>query len=66
MKSIRNQAIQDMASAGVQTFYILQEKAILEFMSEDSSLKVDFRRFNGGHYDKRTLLVELEEDNLLL
>ena len=66
MKSIRNQAIQDMASVGVQTFYILQEKAILEFMSEDSSLKVDFRRFNGGHYDKRALLTEIEEDNLLL
>ena len=65
MKSIRNQAIQDMASVGVQTFYILQEKAILEFISEES-FRVDFRKFNGGHYDKHALLAELEEDIQLL
>lgn len=56
MKSIKNQALQDMRSSGVPTIYILQEKEILEFISEDSSIKVDFRRFNGGHYDKSNLL----------
>lgn len=66
MKSIKNQALQDMRSSGIPTIYILQEKEILEFISEDSSIKVDFRRFNGGHYDKSNLLTEIEEDNQLL
>lgn len=56
METAKSQALKDMTSVGVITSFIINEKAILEFISEDLSLKVDFRRFNGGHYDKHSLL----------
>lgn len=57
MESARLQAFKDMTSMGVMSAFVTQEKAILEFVSEGLSLRVDFRRFNGGHYDKHSLLL---------
>lgn len=50
------QALKDMHSLGIMTSFVLQEKEILEFISEGFSLRVDFRKFNGGHYDKHNIL----------
>jgi hypothetical protein len=57
METAKHQAFKDMASMGVMSAFVTQEKAILEFVSEGLSLRVDFRRFNGGHYDKHSLLL---------
>lgn len=56
------QALKDMHSLGIMTSFVLQEKEILEFLSEGFFLRVDFRRFNGGHYDKQSLL-EYNKEN---
>ena len=42
---------------GVRAEFVTKEKTILEFVSEDFSIKIDFRRFNGGHNNKRSLLL---------
>lgn len=57
METAKLQALKDMTSVGVIPAFVTQEKAILEFISEGLSLRVDFRRFNGGHYDKHSLLI---------
>ncbi|MBQ1930501.1 MAG: hypothetical protein II344_07730 [Bacteroidales bacterium] len=57
METAKLQALKDMTSVGVIPAFVTQEKAILEFISEGLSLRVDFRRFNGGHYDKHSLLL---------
>lgn len=55
--TIKQQALKDMTSEGIIVSFVYQEKAILELVSEDLSIRIDFRRFNGGHYDKRSLLL---------
>lgn len=57
MEKAKLQALKDMTSMGVMSAFITQEKAILEFISEELSFRVDFRKFNGGHYDKHSLLL---------
>lgn len=58
MNKIKAQAMRDMTSMGVSTEFIHQEKNILESISEGFSLRVDFRRFNGGHYNKSNMLLK--------
>lgn len=60
------QALKDMHSSGIMTSFVLQEKEILEFISEGFSLRVDFRRFNGGHYDKRAILDSTDNNDTQL
>lgn len=55
--TIKQQALKDMTSEGIIVSFVYQEKAILELVSEDISIRIDFRRFNGGHCDKRSLLL---------
>lgn len=57
MGTAKSQAFKDMTSIGVRSEFVAKEKAILEFVSEDFSIRIDFRRFNGGHCDKRSLLL---------
>jgi hypothetical protein len=68
METAKLRALRDMASEGIIISFVIQEKAILEFISEGLSLKIDFRRFNGGHYDKHSLLLEnyYSEDDIQL
>lgn len=46
-------AMLDMKASGVDIKFLLNEKAILEFTATDLSVKVDFRKFNGGYHPKR-------------
>ena len=57
METAKTQAFKDMTSTGVMTAFVTHEREILEFISEGLFLRVDFRRFNGGHYDKYSLLL---------
>lgn len=46
-------AMLDMKASGVDVRFLLNEKAILEFTATDLSVRVDFRKFNGGHHPKK-------------
>lgn len=48
----RRQAFIDMTSEGLSVQFIVEEKAILEFTATELSVRVDFRKFNGGHNKK--------------
>lgn len=49
----KQQALIDMSSEGISVTFIAFEKAILEFTATEDSIKVDFRKFNGGHHPKK-------------
>ena len=48
----RQQALIDMSSEGISVTFLAFEKAILEITATEDSIKVDFRKFNGGHNKK--------------
>lgn len=49
----RDIAMLDMKASGVNISFLLNEKAILEFTATDLSVRVDFRKFNGGYHPKK-------------
>lgn len=49
----REVAMLDMKAAGVDVKFLLNEKVILELTATDLSVRVDFRKFNGGHHPKK-------------
>ena len=49
----KQQALIDMSSEGISVTFIAFEKAILEFTATEDSIRVDFRKFNGGHHPKK-------------
>ena len=46
-------AMLDMKASGVDIRFLLNEKAILEFTVTELSVRVDFRKFNGGYHPKK-------------
>lgn len=48
----KQQALIDMSSEGISVTFIAFEKAIIEFTKTEDSIKIDFRKFNGGHNKK--------------
>ena len=49
----KQQAMIDMSSEGISVTFIAFEKAILEFTATEDSIKIDFRKFNGGYHPKK-------------
>lgn len=49
----KQQAMIDMSSEGISIVFFSFEKAILEFTATEDSVRVDFRKFNGGHHPKK-------------
>lgn len=57
MGTAREQAIHDMSEAGVRVIVLYREKEILEATATSENQKrPDFRKYNGGKYDKSKLL----------
>lgn len=49
----KQQAMIDMSSEGISIAFFSFEKAILEFTATEDSIRVDFRKFNGGYHPKK-------------
>ena len=49
----KQQAMIDMSSEGISVTFFKFEKAILEFTETEDSIRIDFRKFNGGHHPKK-------------
>ena len=49
----KQQALIDMSSEGISVTFIAFEKAILEFTATEDSIRIDFRKFNGGYHPKK-------------
>lgn len=49
----REAAMLDMKASGVEVKFLLNEKNILEFTATELSIRVDFRKFNGGYHPKK-------------
>lgn len=57
MDKIRRIAMHDMSEAGISPRVLDLEKEILDFTAkEENQPKPDFRKYNGGHYNKSKLL----------
>jgi hypothetical protein len=46
----KQQAMIDMSSEGISVTFLAFEKAIIEFTATENSIKIDFRKFNGGYH----------------
>ena len=46
-------AMLDMKASGVEVKFLVNEKAILAFTATELSVRVDFRKFNGGYHPKK-------------
>lgn len=53
MTTAKEQAFKDMSEAGISVVFFSFEKAIIEFTATEDSIKIDFRKFNGGHHPKK-------------
>ena len=49
----KQQALIDMSSEGISVTFIAFEKAIIGFTKTEDSIKIDFRKFNGGYHPKK-------------
>ena len=48
----KKQAFKDMSESGISVVFFSFEKAIIEFTATEDSIRIDFRKFNGGHNKK--------------
>ena len=48
----KEQAFKDMSESGISVVFFSFEKAIIEFTATEDSIRIDFRKFNGGHNKK--------------
>ena len=49
----KQQALKDMTAEGISITFLKKEKEILHITATESSIKIDFRQFNGGHNKKQ-------------
>lgn len=53
----KEQAIHDMSEAGIHTGVLYMEKEILQITAiSENQTRPDFRKYNGGKYNKSKLL----------
>lgn len=52
-KTAKEQAMSDMVKLGICVNVLIREKEILEFTATENSIRIDFRKFNGGYHPKK-------------
>ena len=52
-KIAKHQALKDMAAVGIDVSVFHYERIILTLTATEASVRIDFRKFNGGAHPKK-------------